>query len=263
MLHPFEKKQPSKGTVVLEYPPTALLVKFDGAEWVLGDLDPGVYPVKVQKKDWYVDSDSPKPKIKVTREQVGIGPDYARTAYSTQGLTLDAALVDLCFSDETNPTTAYVALSRVRGADDVLIIQDFDIEPFQQGIPVGPKWLLKTLRREDLSADIAAYDDALIAQREAEVIARDAVKATNDSKLKAKKKISNKGRGPQVRTAEQKAAKRLRESTDEQKAAKRLRQSTDEQKAAKRLRDSKRVRTDEQKAAKRLRDRKQKAAKRV
>jgi hypothetical protein len=262
VLHPFEKKQPSKGTVVLEYPPTALLVKFDGAEWVLGDLDPGVYPVKVQKKDWYVDSDSPKPKIKVTREQVGIGPDYARTAYSTQGLTLDAALVDLCFSDETNPTTAYVALSRVRGADDVLIIQDFDIEPFQQGIPVGPKWLLKTLRREDLSADIAAYDDALIAQREAEVIARDAVKATNGSKLKAKKKISNKGR---VRTAEQNAAKRLRESTDEQKAAKRLRQSTDEQKAAKRLRDSKRVRTDEQKAAERLRQStdEQKAAKRL
>jgi hypothetical protein len=110
--------------------------------------------------------------------------------------------------------------------------------------------LLKTLRREDLSADIAAYDDALIAQREAEVIARDAVKATNDSKLKAKKKISNKGRGPQVRTAEQKAAKRLRESSDEQKAAKRLR-------------DSKRVRTDEHKAAKRLRDSKQKAAKRL
>ena len=254
---------------MLEYPPTALLVKFDSAEWVLGDLDPGVYPVKVQKKDWYVDSDSPKPKIKVTREQVGIGPDYARTAYSTQGLTLDAALVDLCFSDETNPTTAYVALSRVRGADDVLIIQDFNIEPFQQGTPVGPKWLLKTLRREDLSADIAAYDDALIAQREAEVIARDAVKATKDSMLKAKKKISNKRRGPQVRTAEQKAAKQLRESTDEQKAAKRLRESkrvhTAEQKAAKRLRDSKRVRTAEQKAAKRLREStdEQKAAKRL
>ena len=49
---------------------------------------------------------------------------------------------------------------------DGLIIQDFDIEPFQQGIPVGPKWLLKTLRGEDLSADIAAYDEALIAQRE-------------------------------------------------------------------------------------------------
>ena len=258
MLHPFEKKQPSKGTVVLEYPPTSLLVKFDGAEWVLGDLDPGVYPVKVQKKDWYVDSDSPKPKIKVTREQVGIGTDYARTAYSTQGLILDAALVDLCFSDETNPTTAYVALSRVRGADDVLIIQDFNIEPFQQGTPVGPKWLLKTLRREDLSADIAAYDDALIAQREAEVIARDAVKATKDSMLKAKKKISNKRRGPQVRTVGQKAAKRLRESTVEQKAAKRLRDSnrvrevrTAEQKEAKRLRDSQRVRTAEQKAARR------------
>ena len=243
VLHPFEKKQPSKGTVVLEYSPTALLVKFDGADWVLGDLDPGVYPVKVQKKDWYVDSDSLKPKIKVTREQVGVGPDYARTAYSTQGLTLDAALVDLCFSDETNPTTAYVALSRVRGANDVLTIQDFDIEPFQQGIPVGPKWLLKTLRGEDLSADIAAYDEALIAQREAESAARDKVKATKDGVLKAKKKIYNKssnklradkGRVSQVRTHEQTTAKRLCDS-------KRI--LTNDQRTAKQLRDSKRIRT--------------------
>ena len=204
VLHPFEKKQPSKGTVVLEYSPIALLVKFDGADWVLGDLDPGVYPVKPQKKDWYVDSDSPKPKNKVSREQVGVGPDYARTAYSTQGLTLDAALVDLCFSDETNPTTAYVALSRVRGANDVLIIQEFGIEPFQQGIPVGPKWLLKTLRGEDLSADITAYDEALRLQREAEVAARESTKAAKDSVrkttrlIKKNKRRADKGRSSGV-----------------------------------------------------------------
>ena len=266
VLHPFEKKQPSKGTVVLEYSPTALLVKFDGADWVLGDLDPGVYPVKVQKKDWYLDSDSPKPENKVSREQVGVGPDYARTAYSTQGLTLDAALVDLCFSDETNPTTAYVALSRVRGANDVLIIQEFDIEPFQQGIPVGPRWLLKTLRGEDLSADIAAYDEALILQREAEKAARDSAKATKDGVRLANKKIvnekTNKRRADKGRALEY--SKRVR--TDEQTAAKRLRDSkrilTDVQTAAKRLRDSKRTYSPAQKAAradKRRANKKQKA----
>ena len=186
----------------------------------------------------------------MSREQVGVGPDYARTAYSTQGLTLDAALVDLCFSDETNPTTAYVALSRVRGANDVLIIQEFDIEPFQQGIPVGPKWLLKTLRGEDLSADIAAYDEALILQREAEKAARDSAKATKDGVRNANKKIgnekSNKRRADKGRALEY--SKRVR--TDSKRIL------TDDQTAAKRLRDSKRIRTysPDQTAAKRLRD---------
>ena len=199
-------------------------------------------------KNVNVDSDSPKPKNKVSREQVGVGPDYARTAYSTQGLTLDAALVDLCFSDETNPTTAYVALSRVRGANDVLIIQEFDIEPFQQGIPVGPKWLLKTLRGEDLSADIAAYDEALILQREAEKAARDSAKATKDGVRRANKKIVNSGRD------QKKSNKRRADKGRALEYSKRVRTVTDEQTTAKRLSDSKRILTDDQTAAKRLRD---------
>ena len=156
--------------------------------------------------------------------------------------------LDLCLSDETNPTTAYVALSRVRGANDVLIIQNFDIEPFQQGIPVGPKWLLKTLRGEDLSADIAAYDEALIAQRETELAAQDKVKATKDVVLKANKKIYDKSRNK----------RKAEERTDEQTTAKRLRDSkrvrTDEQITAKRIYDSKRILTDVQLRAKQLRD---------
>ena len=133
----------------------------------------------------------------------------------------------------------------------MLIIQEFDIEPFQQGIPVGPKWLLKTLRGEDLSADIAAYDEALIAQREAESAARDKVKATKDDVRRAKKKIVNKGRVSQVRTHEQTTAKRLCDSkrvrTDKQTTTKRVydrkRILTDDQTTAKQLRDSKRIRT--------------------
>jgi hypothetical protein len=171
---------------------------------------------------------------------------------------MDAALVDLCFSDETDPTTSYVALSRVRGANDVLSIQEFCIEPFQQGIPVGPKWLLKTLRGEDLSADITAYDEALRLQREAEVTARESTKAAKDSVRKTKidqknKRRADKGRlleySKRVRTDEQRSL----EYSDEQKAAKRLRErlreSTDEQKAAKRLLDSKRTYSPAQKAA--------------
>ena len=117
---------------------------------------------------------------------------------------------------------------------------------------------MKTLRGEDLSADIAAYDEALILQREAEKAARDSAKATKDGVRLANKKIvnekTNKRRADKGRALEY--SKRVR--TDEQTAAKRLRDSkrvrTDEQTTAKGLSDSKRILTDVQTAAKRLRD---------
>ena len=117
----------------------------------------GTYPVKVAKKTWFVDENRMCPVLRVSRTQTPVGPDYARTAYSTQGLTLDAAIVDLCFDENTDPTTAYIAMSRVRCADDILIMQAFNIDIFRQGIPIGPAMLMKHLRGEDLEADIAAH----------------------------------------------------------------------------------------------------------
>ena len=65
--------------------------------------------------------------------------------------------MDLCFDENTDPTTAYIAMSRVRCADDILIMQAFNINIFRQGIPIGPAMLMKHLRGEDLEADIAAH----------------------------------------------------------------------------------------------------------
>ena len=116
-----------------------------------------------------------------------------------------------------------------------------------------------------LSADIAAYDEALILQREAEKAARDSAKATKDGVRRANKKIVNSGRD-QKKSNKRRAdkgraleySKRVRTVTDEQTTAKRLSDSkrilTDDQTAAKQIRDSKRILTDDQTAAKRLRD---------
>ena len=73
------------------------------------------------------------------------------------GLTLDAAIVDLLFSECTNPATAYMGLSRVRSANDILIMQAFKRVMFTRGIPVGPRLLLKKLCKEDITVDLQEH----------------------------------------------------------------------------------------------------------
>ena len=71
-----------------------------------------------------------------------IVPNFARTAYSLQGWTLPAGKLDLNLSKNTDPVTGYVALSRFKRADDVLILQPFSLDIFQQGAPEQPEILL-------------------------------------------------------------------------------------------------------------------------
>ena len=118
---------------------------------------PGTYPVKVEQKSWHLDKQRRQPVLRVSRLQLPVGPDYAITAYSSQGLTLDSTIVDLCFDERTDTATAYVALSRVRTRNDILIMQSFSLHLFQKGIPIGPKLLLKKLRGEDIADDMAEH----------------------------------------------------------------------------------------------------------
>ena len=52
-----------------------------------------------------------------------------------QGFTLPAGKIDQNLSKNADPATLYVAMSRFKKADDVLILQPFSIEVFQQGAP--------------------------------------------------------------------------------------------------------------------------------
>ena len=45
--------------------------------------------------------------------------------------------------------TAYVAMSRFKTASDLIIIQSFDLQTFQQGVPGQPTLLLKYLALEN------------------------------------------------------------------------------------------------------------------
>ena len=68
------------------------------------------------------------------------------TAHASQGLTLDAAIVDLAVGAEMSPVASYVALSRVRSPDNLLIFRPFPVEVFAAGASTGPSTLIAWLQ---------------------------------------------------------------------------------------------------------------------
>ena len=110
----------------------------------------GVYPVRSITREWFLDQSRKHPVLKVKRHQLPLAPGFAMTAHSSQGATLEAAIVDLQIPITASWITIYVALSRVRRADDLLIFREFDKEQLQHGDPLGPCTLLKKLRGEHI-----------------------------------------------------------------------------------------------------------------
>ena len=96
-----------------------------------------VYCIAPKPEYWYLDANSKQKHMKIRRYQLPIAPDFARTAYSMQGFTLPAGTVDLNLGPRADPVTGYVAMSRFKRADDVLILQPFELAVFQQGLSGG------------------------------------------------------------------------------------------------------------------------------
>ena len=63
---------------------------------------------------------------------------------------MDAAIVDMQIGAGTNPMSSYVAFTRVRKMEDLLIFRPFDRSLFNQGDLEGPNLLLKVLRGEKI-----------------------------------------------------------------------------------------------------------------
>ena len=154
--HP-DEPQHSGGTRVLKHFPT-VYVRFPNANWTLEGLDDqdpdnrGVYALTSMKAAWHlVPAHNNKPAmLKIMRQQIPICPAFARTAYSVQGMTLLAAVVDLCYDvirfASTAILNAYIALSRVRKADDVLILRPFPRDVFTVGVPKSKLVLSKYMQ---------------------------------------------------------------------------------------------------------------------
>ena len=66
------------------------------------------------------------------------------------GQTLAAAIVDLQIGAGTSPIASYVALTRVKTRNDLLIFRPFSHELFTRGTLEGPELLLRLLRGEEI-----------------------------------------------------------------------------------------------------------------
>ena len=64
-----------------------------------------------------------------------------------QGGTLCTRKIDLTMSSPMDPTTGYVAMSRFKKADDLLIMQPFDLAFYQQGPMLEPTLFLEANKR--------------------------------------------------------------------------------------------------------------------
>ena len=157
VMHHKESSQFEKGTRVLQKLPKFVLVKFnkaDGteADWRLPGLDEqGLYPICPCMASWFLDKDRKHPVLRIFRRQLPLAPAFAMTAYAAQGQTFaDGTIVDLCIGKGTNPLDVYVALTRAKRREDVLIFQPFSRELFLQGEQKGPRLLLQHLRGEHI-----------------------------------------------------------------------------------------------------------------
>lgn len=168
-LHSNDQRNSRGASRVLTYMPRCIFVKFDHARWQLrDDLNVGVYPFKPVQRPWFINK---KNMVKATRKGFALFPDFACTNHIAQGVTLTAAILDCGeFLDEPSlkdMLAAYVALSRVRRADDMLLPRACSSRLFHHGPPPGPHILIR-LRRGEIDAEAAAseYEDSMATYRE-------------------------------------------------------------------------------------------------
>ena len=89
--------------------------------------------------------------LSVRRTQLPIAPAFAVTAHASQGQTLRAAIVDLELPKGTSVIASYVALTRVKRREDLIIFRPFERKPFTQGSLAGPELLPRVLRRDEVN----------------------------------------------------------------------------------------------------------------
>ena len=90
--------------------------------------------------------------MKLKRYGFPIVPDFGGTAHAYCGSTLPAAIGD-CLSWTSKPQRdamlrAYIIMSRVKEAENMLIVQPYSPHLFRQGMLPGPRLLLDVLTKK-------------------------------------------------------------------------------------------------------------------
>ena len=164
VLHPEDDADTLADQYILKKMPSVVFVKFPGATWRIdGMKDAGVYPIRPVRRCWALDKGRKVPRLRIKRQQLPFAPAFAMTAHASQGQTLDAAIVDLCIGKESSPRTGYVALSRVRRREDILIFRPFQRTTFTRQRALGPELLLRHLRGD--LVDWTELEEIVVAAR--------------------------------------------------------------------------------------------------
>ena len=90
-LHPDESSEVEGGERRLQHQPLCIYVKFEGGEWQISDLEPGVYPLQPSSRPWLLSEGT---KMKAKRTGFFIVPDFSGTAHMYQGSTEKAVIAD-------------------------------------------------------------------------------------------------------------------------------------------------------------------------
>ena len=124
---------------ILSHVPLCVFVDFHTIAWTLpGAPGPGIYPVFQTERTWFLDGyRGKKAVLGIKRKQIPLAPALALTAHAAQGQTKEAVIADLVIGRGVSSISSYVALTRIRNREGLMIYRPFDREPFTQGIPPG------------------------------------------------------------------------------------------------------------------------------
>ena len=150
LLHEDEQSRSSAaGERLLSHMPRYIYVKFEDAQWQPpGTAECGICLFKSRQQTWFLDAYRKKPLLAIHRIQIQLAAAFGSTAHAGQGQTLGAVIADLQEGRGVSTLASYVAITRVRTRDDLLIFRPFPRSLYCKGAEEGPTLLLQTPRGE-------------------------------------------------------------------------------------------------------------------
>ena len=116
----------------------------------MGLVSPALTLYPKLRRAWHLDQNHMRPVVEVKRQQIPLDPAYPITAHAAQGQTLPTTIIDLELGNGVGPMASYVAMTRVRRREHMLIYRDIKRGPYAKGPPEGPTCILRFLRRETI-----------------------------------------------------------------------------------------------------------------
>ena len=108
-----------------------------------------IFTLRPQRKQWSLDKCG---TVKISRFGFPLVPDFGGTAHAYCGTTQETNLGDLLPWHKTTQMAdmlkAYIIKSRVRVAENLLIVQPYSPHLFRQGVNPGPQLLLNVLTKK-------------------------------------------------------------------------------------------------------------------